>query len=138
MGRRINSGNSVIRTERGWGGHFICADRCAFRRNTLLECEEIRVVVSTVGKMIDPITKKIETIGAIYYYETMCFLSEYKKGYWDANVSKQITELNLPWQVNKISIDSDHIANNMHETTVDEITERLKKGIPLKIYNYGE
>jgi hypothetical protein len=140
MSRRINSGNQVTRTERGWGRHFICADRCLFRRNTLLESGEVRVVVSTVGRMIDPTTDKVEIIGAFRYYETMCFLAKYSNGYWDADVSKEITDINLPWQVENSPYDdhnTDNLANNQHEAIVDELTERLRKGIPLEVY-YGE
>lgn len=138
MSRRINSGNQVARTERGWGGHFVCAGRCLFRRNTLLESGEARVVISTVGNMIDPTTNEVETIGAYYYYETACFLAEYSNGYWDADVSRQVTDINLPWQVKEITDNSDNLANDQHEAIVDELTERLRRGIPLEIYYYGE
>ncbi len=58
------------RTERGWAGHFICAERCRFRRNTLLEIGDMAIVVSTVGAMMSRGEDKPETIGHERYYET--------------------------------------------------------------------
>jgi hypothetical protein len=63
----------VKRTERGWGGYFICAKYCRFRRNTLLQYGDRRIVVSTVGNYHTQ-DGKLETIGAFgRYYETMAF-----------------------------------------------------------------
>ena len=68
--------DKVKRTERGWAGHFICAENCQFRRNTLLEYGDRKWVISTVGRLLttDYKTKKLkfDTIGAgNRYYETM-------------------------------------------------------------------
>ena len=119
----------VKRTERGWPGHFICADKCLFRRNTLLECGEKRVVVSTVGAYI--INDKMEQIGNRRYYETMAFEAIANGPYWDADVSSEFS-FESKWSITGESIDDiplgvDNIANEMHEAVVAEITETLKE-----------
>jgi hypothetical protein len=114
--------NEVIRTERGWAGHFISASRCRFRRNTLLECGEKRIVVSTVGAW-----ENGEPIGYNSYYETKAFHAHNDGIYWDADITKQV-HFKSKWQVATLSETSDAEANEMHETVVAELTERLRKG----------
>lgn len=122
----------VKRTERGWAGHFICSDRCLFRRNTLLEYNDIKIVVSTVGAMVNihsenyPNNPKFASIGYERYYETMAFHTDKKDTrYNDIDVSKQIY-FDSKWQIEKL--DSDDAANIMHENVVDEIIEKLLQG----------
>jgi len=119
----VSGSGGVIRTERGWAGHFICADRCRFRRNTLL-AYDIKIVVSSVGLM--QIDGKFDTIGNNRHFETMAFHSDpTDKRYYDANVSKQ-AYFDSDWAI--AEVDADDKANEMHEAVVAEITERLLKG----------
>ena len=115
------------RTERGWSGHFICADRCLFRRNTLLEHKGIKIVVSTVGAM-QSFNKEgeFETIGCNRHYETMAFHSDKNdKRYHDMDVSRQVY-FDSDWQISEL--DADDKANEMHEKIVGEITGGLLTG----------
>jgi hypothetical protein len=115
---------NVIRTERGWAGHFILAHDCEFRRNTLLEYKDIKIVVSSVGCWRHNGT--IEQIGYKRYYETMAFYSDLNdKRYYDADVSKQIN-FDSEWSINEK--DADDKANEMHETIVQKITTKLLAG----------
>ena len=117
---------TVTRTERGWAGHFICANRCQFRRNTLLQCGSSKIVVSTVGLLENISRDGIETVGAGRYYETMAFHADYTDlRYFDADVSREI-QFESPWQVSEIN--ADDVANNQHEAVVDEITQNLAAG----------
>lgn len=120
----INLLKEVSRVERGWGGHFICASRCQFRRNTLLSYKDIKIVVSTVGLM--EVNGKFEQIGLNRYYETMAFHANANDTrYYDADVSREIS-FESPWAISKL--DADDKANIMHENVVNEISKKLKDG----------
>lgn len=117
----------VKRTERGWAGHFICADSCKFRRNTLLECNGTGVVVSTVGAMYTD--GKLQEIGCNRHYETIAFYVDENSGeYKDADVSKEVY-FDSPWAL-KWHKDGyiDNEANEMHEKVVEELTKKMEKG----------
>ena len=73
--------NKVKRTERGWAGHFIAADRCMFRRNTLLEYKDRKWVVSTIGNYHPSLYGTVDTIGHERWYETMVFEASCQGGY---------------------------------------------------------
>ena len=78
---------TVKRTERGWAGHFILADKCLFRRNTLIAYEDKKWVISTVGNCF--VGGALTEIGADRYYETMAFVANDDE-YNDADFSKTI------------------------------------------------
>ena len=118
----------VKRTERGWAGHFIAANSCRFRRNTLLECGDIKIVVSTVGAMY--INGRIDEIGLDRHYETMAFHVDPNSGeYKDIDVKRQVW-FESPWalKVKKTDKFIDAKANDMHEAVVKEISDNLAKG----------
>lgn len=121
----------VKRTERGWAGHFICAHRCLFRRNTLLDFGRKKIIVSTVGMMRDYKEEgSYDTIGGGgRYYETMAFYAKKDGPYWDVDVGRQIS-FESEWaicadSVKKLPRDADNKANDMHEAVVSELVERL-------------
>lgn len=85
------------KTERGWCGHFCCGERCRYRRNTLLEHDDRRVIVSSVGSFIvKPDDKWITNIGCgngsgrYRYYETMVFEAQREGAYWEVDASKEL------------------------------------------------
>lgn len=118
------------RTERGWAGHYICANRCRFRRNTLIEYGDQKVVISTVGLQeklpFDDLEDKFEHVGPDRYFETMAFYAkDDDPRYYDADVTRRFN-FKSPWRIDEI--DADDKANDMHETVVTEIMEKLRKG----------
>ena len=113
------------RTERGWAGHFCMADKCLFRRNTLLEHENKFVVISTVGCcMLD---KEVVEIALGTYYETKAFLSDSSDTqYHDIDVSKELL-LSSSCYIKEMNENSDLLANEMHEQVVKEVAQRLEE-----------
>jgi len=128
----VSNCGGVLRTERGWAGHFISGHRCLFRRNTLLTYNDIKIVVSSVGLMLMDYNKRtFETIGHNRHFETMVFHADKNdKRYCDADVSKQI-EFDNDWCI--AEQDADDKANEMHEAVVLEITEKLLKGYKFEV-----
>ena len=118
---------TIKRTERGWAGHFICANRCRFRRNTLLEYEDKKIVVSTVGLMEDYHNEgKFDVIGFNRHFETMAFYADLTDTrYYDADVTQEI-HFDSEWAISEI--DADDRANDMHENVVAELSKKLIRG----------
>lgn len=117
-------------TERGWAGHFICANHCRFRRNTLIEYRDKRWVVSTVGAMV--IGNEYEEVGYNRWFETMAFVAKEQNGYIDADVSQEI-DFDSEWgiwgetweQVLEENPNIDNTANDMHDTVVKELAQKI-------------
>ena len=120
---------NVTRTEQGWPGHFVCADKCLFRRNTLLQIGEARVIVSTVGDMRNH-RNEITSIGSDLYYETMVFAAEFQDGYWIAIGDPLPIPDSCRSSIDWFSLQSykglaDHYANVMHECVVAHVSSRM-------------
>lgn len=115
----------VKRTERGWAAHLCVGHRCAFRRNTLLEYNGIKVIVSTVGMYVN-FGGNIEKIGINRFYETAAFHAKLDGGLYIADI---YTEFGFN---SKSQIDTTYKskeADEMHENVVDEITQGLLNGV---------
>ena len=114
-------------TERGWAGHFIDSANCRFRRNTLVEYGEKRIVVSTVGLYVPENASKFEEIGHGRFFETMAFEARkvnYPTGaFYETDVFKEVS-FDSPWSYDNLGQDFE--ANTGHDVVVNEIAEKLK------------
>lgn len=125
--------SGVKRTERGWPGHLRVCNSCRFKLNTLLEYGDKKIVVSTIGRYINP-EKKVDTIGLNRWYETMCFEGHEENGYIEADVTKEIP-IDQEWGIWGESWEEvlsnfpqvDNNANQMHENIVQEMIAKLKE-----------
>ena len=98
-----------------------------FRRNTLLEFGDIKIVVSTVGAMENLHNEgRFDTVGVNRYFETMAFYSNPEDTrYNDIDVNKEVY-FESNWAID--ILDADDKANEMHENVVSEIPDKLKNG----------
>lgn len=116
----------VKREERGWASHFCCSDRCQFHRSTLLEYNDVSIVVSTIGRyMLHNKDYRFEEVGFGRYFETMVFYaddSEYK----NADVERDTIYFECP---DNNDPDDEIGANDIHEKVVDMFVEKLKHGM---------
>ncbi len=117
----------VVITERGFAGHFIGVDRCRYCRNTLVECGELRIVVSTVGNY-RPMSQDATEIGHNRFYETMAFKATRDRGYWEADVCEEIA-FESPWAIDHAEHHADGEADAMHDAVVSEIAASLERDL---------
>ena len=116
----------VKRTERGWAGHFCCSYRCEYHRNTLLEYNGVKVVVSTIGRLRkDMVSRLYEELGYKRYFETMAFMADEDDIYNDADVERELS-FDAKWSLP--SPDMELEADAMHEDVVTELSKRLVDG----------
>ena len=107
--------------------YFSGSKRCLYRRNTLLEFRDIKLVISTLGNLTD-LDNKLVCISGKSYYETRVFhaLTDIKRNsYRDIDPERKV-KVNTITKINKP--DSDIKADQMHEKVIKELTYRLDKG----------
>ena len=115
----------VKRTERGWAGHFCCSYRCEYHRNTLLEYNGTKVVVSTIGRLRDATRGAFAELGYGSFFETMAFMANEDDKYNDADVERELS-FDAKWCLP--SPDMELEADAMHEDVVIELSKRLVDG----------
>lgn len=127
-----NGDNMVKRTERGWITPLPNAEKCYFRRNTLLEYNGEFIVVITLGRLMiayDGFSVN-ESLEYWRYYETKAFYT-YPFDLLCCNVDKgRQIDLDCDWYLDKID---DFKANDMHEKAVDWISRQMIEHKPFKI-----
>ena len=132
--------NEVNVIERGWPGHFMFADKCIFRRNTLLEYKGIKWIVSTIGKYTNR-ENRIDSIGHRRWYETKAYEAKEKNGFIEANVEKPIF-FDSKWGICGDSWEEvcdnyngtpDNAANDMHDKVVSELIDKIKEQYKLNL-----
>ena len=117
---------SVNSTQTRSARHLCCSYRCEYHRNTLLEYNGMKVVVSTVGRLRkDMISGTYEDLGYKRYFETMAFMADGDSKYNDADVEREI-QFDAKWSLPSPGMELE--ADAMHEDVVTELSKRLVDG----------
>jgi len=117
-------------TYRGWPAHYMNSDECIYHLNTLIECGDVHIVVSTVGleKDNDPKSKAaFKKINIGRYYETTAFFAKMGKHakVWNADVTRQVhfeSRWFYPCINDMYEVDEGHLL------VVREIVDRMEAG----------
>lgn len=122
---------SIKRIERGWCGYIKGHQYCLFRRNTILEYDNKKIVIATLGNYINPFEYCNTPIYDDVWYLTIAGHAVEKNGYWEIDGDGQIpiksiheirgTEEEI---FNKYPL-IDLSANRMHETAVEEMMDYI-------------
>lgn len=122
----------VILEERGWPGHYVWCSYCEFRRNSLVTCEDVNIVVSTVGFQTkqsdtDPFSFEVVEIAIGRHYETMAFVADNSE-HKNADIDRKI-ELGCKWEINLEGETEKHLeADDMHGEAVMWVADQLLNG----------
>lgn len=114
----------VSRVERGWHGHYISDLNFLFSRNTLLDDGESFILVSTLGLMLDGDSRYVPISDDGCYVETRVFLTRETSDFRDPGDEIKIDKA----MANKLFSPNKYRANEMHESVVSKLIDRLLDG----------
>lgn len=120
--------------ERGWTGHYCLGHDCIYSRNTLVNNDNTRVIVSSVGNLVTrnsrgEIESILNEISDDRFYETKVFYAIDEDGYVECDLTKEII-LNTKQSLSKseLGFDRDNQADAMHDECVAEVVRKLESG----------
>lgn len=130
----------VTMEEYGWPGHYCCADRCRFKRNTLLiqyggeprieDWISEAIIVSTVGEFWPSgQAEEMIEVGGERFYETMIFKASFSEElrHYVIDTDKEIkVDVSLPWAISERHKPVE--ANKMHNDIVMHLYGLLSQG----------
>ena len=121
----------IKRTERGWCGYVRGHQYCLFRRNTLIEYDNKKIVVATLGNYINPFEYRNTPIHDDVWYQTIAGYAVENNGYWEIDGNKQILikSEHILQGTEEEMFDNypliDQTANDMHEKVIEEMMDLI-------------
>lgn len=123
--------NEIKTTERGWVVRTYSQSGLRFSRNTLVEFYNLKVIVSTVGRLCLLGLNEPIPLPEGGYYNTKAFIPKESSKYdHNIDINKEIV-IGCKNAIDHFDEDTDNEANEMHENAVKWVCEQLKKGVEL-------